>query len=204
MKLKYLFETEFKDGTIYKQNKLDASIKFPPIKDANGQLQGKNCMADIQEDVDNFNIKRFTLIEQGFLGKKYTVDLTDGHFEIDGTTIEAEADRALPIKNARFKLIYFLISTVQHTSPALFNNPKSVTNTQEGGIEVVNRIGQKHLFPKVAKVWSVDEKDSLDGVMQNVHKVYILPEVPVPPRRYMIGWQTTISGKNYQQKIIIQ
>ncbi len=202
--MKYLFEAEFLDGTKYKQNKLDTSIKWPAVPNEKGILQGKNCMSDIQEDVDKFNIKRFTLIEQTLFGRKYTVDLTDGHFEIDGIKIDVEGERPLPIKTNKYKLIYWIVTTQQHTTPALFNNPRRIVKRKDGSTVVTNRIGNDTVFTKVAKMWSIDEKDELDGKMQMVHKVYIMPDVPVPPRRYCIGWQTTISGKSYQQKISVE
>jgi len=202
--MKYLFEAEFLDGTKYKQNKLDSSVKWPAVPNEKGILQGKNCMSDIQEDVDKFNIERFTLIEQALFGRKYTVDLTDGHFEIDGVKIDVEGEKPLPIKTNKYKLIYWIVSTQQHTTPALFNNPQSINKAPTGGIVVINRIGQPHVFPKVAKMWAIDERDILDGVEQMVHKVYVMPDVAVPPRKYCIGWQTTISGKSYQQKIIVE
>lgn len=156
IKLKYIFEAEFLDGTKYLQNKLDASIKFPPIKNEAGELQGKSCMSDIQENVDAFKIKRFTLIEQGFLGKKITVDLTDGHFEVDGTDIEVEGERPLPTTNYKFKLIYFRV-----------RRPFFTTTTRISTGEIIET-KQGEYVPK-----------------------------------YMIGWQVTISGKNYQQKILV-
>lgn len=109
--LKYLFEAELKDGTLYRQNKDDASVKFPP-KQVDGVLIGKSCMSDIQEDVNTFRIKRFTLIEQVLLGKRISVDLTTGVFTIDGTDIIAEGDRPLPGPSL-FKLIYFRIRRPQ-------------------------------------------------------------------------------------------
>lgn len=113
LKLKYLFEAEYFDGQIYRQNAEDKSIKFPPIKDENGIWQGKSCMSDIQADVDNFLIRRFTLIEQSNLFKShYSVFLNTGHFEINGKAFEVEGERPLPIENAKFKLIYFRVRRV--------------------------------------------------------------------------------------------
>ncbi len=127
MKLKYLFQVEFFDQKPdYKQNPLDASVEFPPVKDENGNLQGKSCMADIQEDVDNFNIKEFWLIPNFFLGHRYMVDLTDGHFEIDGIPFEVEGERPLPVANLKFKLIYFRVRRPFHTTKYRLKGGKPV------------------------------------------------------------------------------
>ena len=109
--LKYLFECEFLDGSIYRQNPDDASIKFPPIPDKEGHLQGKSCMADIQEALDNFNIKRFTLIQDRVLfPKTYSVNLETGEFNINGQSIEVEGNNQLPLGiKLKFKLIYFRV-----------------------------------------------------------------------------------------------
>lgn len=157
IKLKYLFEAEYFDGSIYKQNEQDHSIKFPPVKDENGEYQGKSCMSDIQEDVDNFKIKKFTLKEQVLLGKKISVDLTDGHFKIDGVLIEVEGEKPLPIANPEFKLIFFRVRRPYLTT---------------------------HLKLDTGQVTGVESGEFTP--------------------KYMIGWQTTIAGKNYIQKILVQ
>ncbi len=67
MKLKYLFQVTYKNGDIYQQNKEDISITDPL----------KSCYFDINQD----EIKSFFLYNEEHT---YSVNLEDGHFEIDG------------------------------------------------------------------------------------------------------------------------
>jgi hypothetical protein len=106
--LTYFFEAEYYDGRIYKQNQEDASVKYPPVRDENGHLQGKSCMSDIQEDVDNFLIKRFTLVGKG---NKITVNLDTGLFEVNGLQVLLESTK-LPALPEHFRLRYYRQVTV--------------------------------------------------------------------------------------------
>lgn len=81
--MKYLFKVEYKDGTIFTQNEDDVSLVDPK----------RSAFFDIKD-----NIKRFSLIGEHI----YTVDLTDGHFEIDGIDFKMHEEE---LKD--FKLIYF-------------------------------------------------------------------------------------------------
>jgi hypothetical protein len=119
MRLKYLFEVEFfDDKPKYKQNSQDASVKFPPVPNEKGILQGKSAFHDIREDVENGNVKRFTLVEQGLviLPRKFTVDLSDGHFEVNGVPFIAMGAKPLPIRPQKFTLKYFRVRTPYQTS----------------------------------------------------------------------------------------
>ncbi len=196
MKLKYLFEAELIDGTVYKQNKLDASVKFPPQPDENGELQGKSCVSDIQEDIDAHRIKRFTLVEQSIMGDKWAVDLTTGQFYHNDVIFEIEGDRPLPIGGSKFKLIYFRVRRDSYTTPAIYKNPKSVKKVGDG-VEIVNSAGDTHVYEHVLNVWNEKEFDDV--------RFFILPKAPPDePMRYMIGWQTIISRKTFTQKILVQ
>lgn len=196
--LKYLFVAELKDGTIYKQNKDDASIKEPPVRDENGLLQGKSCMFDIQEDIDNYNIKKFHLISQKMLGATYSVDLTTGEFFVNGVSFKAYSERPLPITPKNFKLIYFRDRKIYHTTPAIYTNPQSVRKLKDGIIEVINSKGERHVLPNIYTYWQTEEED-INGNMNNV--CYLQPNNPPDETKYILGWQCEISGKNYQQKI---
>ncbi len=201
--LKYLFEAEHFDGTVYKQNKNDASTKYPPTPDEDGELQGKSCMSDIQEDIDYFNIKKFTLIEQTLMGKKVSVDLTDGHFEIDGNTFTVEGDRPLLVLPNRFKLIYFRVIRQNHCTPARYMNPISAQKIGKG-IEVTNSKGEKHFYERVESSWKEEKDEIVNGQRQKVVYYYVKPVPPHSSLLYMIGWQVVIAGKTYTQKILVQ
>jgi len=202
--LKYLFEAEFFDGKpVYKQNKQDASVKFPPTPDEKGELQGKSCMSDIQEDIDNFNVKKFTLIEQAMLGKKISVDLENGYFEVDSSPFSVEGERPLPVQPNRFKLIYFRVVRQNHCTPARYMNPLDAQKIGQG-IEVTNSKGEKHYYEKVERAWKEEKEEIIDGNRQKVMYYYVLPTPPLSPLLYMIGWQVVIAGKTYTQKILVQ
>lgn len=101
--LTYLFEAEFTDGSTYTQNPEDASLKFPPLIDEDGNLQGKSCYTDIVEDVEQHRIRKFSLIGHGNV---ISVDLKDGIFEVNGVKILVESKK-LPILPEYFELIYY-------------------------------------------------------------------------------------------------
>jgi hypothetical protein len=88
----HLFVAEYKDGEQYEQGQLDQSL----------QDENKNAFYDIfyQPIKPLADLIRFSLI-----GKyhKYTVDLTDGHFEIDGVPFKQHEEDFL----TDFRLIYF-------------------------------------------------------------------------------------------------
>ena len=72
MKLKYLFQVEYRDGSTFKQSAEDVSAADPK----------RSAFFDVRKE----EVKRFTLVGGGLLIKdKLTVDLTDGHFEVNGT-----------------------------------------------------------------------------------------------------------------------
>lgn len=92
--LKYLFKVEFKDGTTYLQNPEDISVS--------GKL-GESCYFDIKDK----DIKTFSLIGE----HTYLVDLTDGHFEIDGIPFKI---RNKDLNN--FRLVYARVHSATQTT----------------------------------------------------------------------------------------
>lgn len=134
MKLNYLFEAEFfDDKPKYKQNQQDASVKFPPVLDEKGKLQGKPAFTDIREDVEAGNIRRFHLVENflSLLPRRFTVDLTDGHFEINGIPFSAQGEKPLPVRPQKFILKYFRLRNPYLTST--YANKTGVLIKQEAG-----------------------------------------------------------------------
>src|SRR3990167_2816987 len=83
--MKYLFEVEYKDGTFFKQNEEDVSLTDPK----------RSAFFDIKQE----EVKRFTLEGNG---NTFCVDLTDGHFEVNGVSFFMH-DESLTY----FRLIYF-------------------------------------------------------------------------------------------------
>lgn len=63
----FLFVVEYYDGTIYRQTPVDMSLTNPE----------KSCWYDVVPE----RVKRLSLVGKGHI---VTVDLTDGHFEVDG------------------------------------------------------------------------------------------------------------------------
>lgn len=108
-KLDYLFVADFSDGTSYVQGPDDESLFHP--KDAEGN--GPNAYRDVcdrMEDVVRFHLEGN--------GHRYTVDLTDGHFEIDGTPFIVER-KDLPISDMR--LVYLRYTNVESVVEATAN-----------------------------------------------------------------------------------
>ena len=87
--MKYLFTVEYKDGTFFKQNEEDVSLTDPL----------RSAFFDIRQD----DVKKFSLTGEGHI---YLVDLTDGHFEVDGVPFRFHNE---DLKD--FRLIYWR----QHT-----------------------------------------------------------------------------------------
>lgn len=91
-KLKYLFEVEYHDGTLFIQPEDDRS-KTDPLKSA-------------YYDLDQSRIKKFFLVEvrpETANQKVFSVDLTDGHFEVNGIPLFLHDDRT----TKDFRLIFF-------------------------------------------------------------------------------------------------
>ena len=92
MALKYLFDVEFEDGSVYTQNKEDKSLLE----------EKKSCFYDVLNS--GKKIKLFMLSD----GKDaYAVDLTDGRFEVNGKSFYMHEERDLK----DFRIIFFR----QHT-----------------------------------------------------------------------------------------
>ena len=89
---KYLFRADYKDGESYEQGSEDKSL----------QKEDKNAFFDIfyQPIKPLTDLLRFNLIGEGHI---YTVDLTDGHFEIDGIPFHLNDEDSLK----DFRLVFF-------------------------------------------------------------------------------------------------
>jgi hypothetical protein len=72
MPLKYLFKATFQDGSVIEQTPDDRSANDP---------ENRSQFFDALERSKNTRMTSFLLQGQGH---EYAVDLTDGHFEIDG------------------------------------------------------------------------------------------------------------------------
>ena len=80
--LKYLFFVEYQDGTTFQQNAEDVSATDTK----------RSAFFDVKQ-----NIHKFSLEGEG---NKYTVDLSDGHFEVNGTCFMLH-DYSIPLQNIR-------------------------------------------------------------------------------------------------------
>lgn len=91
--LKYLFKVEFQDGTTFTQSKEDVSELDPK----------RSAFYDILQS--DKKIKKFTL--RRFL-ERYSVDLTTGEFEINGTKIIVESDLPFVENNLpKLELVFY-------------------------------------------------------------------------------------------------
>ena len=84
-RLKYLFTSEYSDGTFFKQNEEDVSMNDPKRSS--------------YFDVDQNRLVGFCLSGEGSL---FGVDLRDGHFEINGVPFFVH-----DVELTDFKLIFF-------------------------------------------------------------------------------------------------
>lgn len=90
-KLAHLFKVEFIDGTLFEQHTEDKSVKD----------ELRSSYYDLLEQKDaHGGIRKFWLEGEGHT---YLVDLTDGHFEIDGVSFSI--GEAIP--PCQRELIYF-------------------------------------------------------------------------------------------------
>lgn len=108
LKLKYLFHCEFNDGEIFSQNAEDRSVIDP---------EKRSSFFDLLQDTRE--VERFWLEEADdkFLSitkpNTYLVDLTDGHFEVNGSSFFLHEQTIDPLKKlSKFRLIYFRRNTV--------------------------------------------------------------------------------------------
>lgn len=89
--LKYQFQATYKDGTVYIQNKEDKSVTEPEIR---------SCYFDVKVD----EVKSFFIFNEEHT---YSVNLEDGHFEVDGLPFLMHTDPEL----VNYRLVYYR----QHT-----------------------------------------------------------------------------------------
>lgn len=94
--LKYYFDVEFTDGTTYTQNADDRSV-FEPEK--------RSCFFDVKRLIEEGRKIRYFMLSDG--KDVYMVDLTDGHFEINGKSFFMHERRDF----TDFEIIFFR----QHT-----------------------------------------------------------------------------------------
>jgi len=95
---KYLFEVEYRDGSIYKQHPEDLSETGDP---------GKNSFSDVLPRLEE--IRLFQLVGDGHI---FTVNLEDLHFEIDNIPFIMH-DPNVALTNIR--LIYFRRTKINAT-----------------------------------------------------------------------------------------
>jgi len=99
--LRYLFTAQFNDGTMLEQTQDDVSKTNPK----------KSAFFDVLNDtrkVERFWLTDETFSQHGTNDNKYLVDLTDGHFEINGSPFflhEQTIDESKKLSD--FRLIYF-------------------------------------------------------------------------------------------------
>lgn len=119
MSLKYLFTAEYIDGTLYQQGPDDVSTQRPD----------KSAFFDVhyQPLKPEEDLVRFSLMGEGH---RYTVDLRDGHFEVDGLPF-----RMTEGAQTGCRLVFWK----RHTHS--FNQAR-----QESAHEVVYRIGWQALI----------------------------------------------------------
>ncbi len=106
MTLKYLFRAEYRDGSVIEQTHEDRSAIDP---------EKRNCFYDVLNGERPLSeLKTFSIHGEGH---SYLVDLTDGHFEVDGVAffMHEACDKSVdPMQvtenvNLRdFRLVYYI------------------------------------------------------------------------------------------------
>ena len=133
-RLKYLFVAHFEDGQIYQQTLEDVSQLVVPTEERNA-----SAFTDVLELCKQKKLLTFSLVGEGH---NYTVDLRDGHFEIDSIPFVSHEEDFIK----QFNLLFYR----QH----------------------------QHDFTPEGKTLA--------------HRV-----------KYVIGWESTVNGKNYKHLIHI-
>lgn len=134
--LKYLFEAEYADGETIVQPDDNVS-RLQPEFDKDGWRP--SAFYDVQEKAKQVDLVRFSLIGEGH---RYSVDLQDGHFEIDGLPFQAHPQGLHVYHTAEnpLRLIFFR-ETTRHTTLDL-------TANQRGDYEIS---GLEHSDPVVSR-----------------------------------------------------
>lgn len=104
-KLKYLFRAEFSDGSIYDQTQEDQSLTEPL----------RSAFYDVLQREED--LIKFTLVGEGH---EYSVDLRDGHFEVDGVSIDIAEQNFVPLEPLR---VVFFREVRQEFEHGGFLNP---------------------------------------------------------------------------------
>ena len=132
--MKYLFEAHFKDGSVVAQTPEDRSAIEPDTRSAYYDVVQKGL-----DQVTLFGLKSYE--------HTYVVDLTDGHFEIDGIPFSAQPATGpfIPAEGT-FELVYFRDITRQ------FNVAADDSRPEEGVVHTAFRFGWKYEDPN-GKRW---------------------------------------------------
>lgn len=91
MPLKYLFQVTYKDGSTFTQNEEDKSLTEP---------ETRSCYFDVKQE----EVKSFFMFNNDH---QYSVNLEDGHFEVDGLPFFMHTDMTLK----DFRIVFYR----QHT-----------------------------------------------------------------------------------------
>lgn len=137
--LKYLFEAEFEDGSIFEQpldnrhpEKYDESATYNP-----------SAFTYVQENEDK--IVKFSLVGDGH---RYSVDLITGAFSVDGNEFYIHDQFDYP-ENNDLQLIYFRETVKQFDQTHTVQEDGSVSSEESETRHFVNRffIGWKYYKP---------------------------------------------------------
>lgn len=102
--LPFLFQANFRTGDFIQQTHADESPITP----------GKNCFYDVKQRIDDVASFGFFSDEHP---NTYAVDLSDGHFEINGVQFTAQ-DPSLKASDAKpvYRLVYFKQNRIDRDS----------------------------------------------------------------------------------------
>jgi hypothetical protein len=216
--LKYLFVAEFADGTFIKQTPSDKSEYF--------MFSTKSMFTDVLAKCgmhDEFKLEpgnelhsggltsqllRFYLVDadapivDGIIQSKnfLCVDLTNGWFQVGQNAMWL--GEQLPAMPKSFKVVYFRRVRQNQIKPAVFRNPKGWENI-DGALRITDSAGTTHDFTATAEMAEGVEEYVEDGENKTRKVFHVWPMRDNTEVEYVIGWQCTIAGRNYQQTIAI-
>lgn len=133
-KLTWLFEAMFLDGSVLRQTSDDVS-GIDPIRSA---------YYDVLQRLDE--LEKFTLweVKGVILHHSVSVDLTDGHFEVDGFPFEAAPVSANIIPaGGRYQLLYFR----DHQQDTVVTFKEGTRTDEMAGHRMAYRLGWEYFSP---------------------------------------------------------
>lgn len=141
--LKYIFEAEYADGTVITQPDDNASR----IHQMDENDYQPSAFRDVLDHAEKADLQRFSLIGEGH---RYSVDLIDGHFEIDGLPFIAHPQnlRVWSTKENPLRPIYY--------REMKRNSDFKVRVGEDGGSEIIEQVDHEAMVARYFVGWQTN------------------------------------------------